>query len=54
MTVEESKEIFVFAMRDFKQYWNLKRKTLRTLKNNKLHRHERIKQIVKRKMKHIK
>ena len=41
----------VFEIKQYKQYWNLKRRVLRKLKTNKLHRKERIKQLVNRKMK---
>jgi hypothetical protein len=47
-------EEFVFIIKEHNQYWNLKRRVLRRLSENKKHRKERIKQIVKRKMKHIK
>lgn len=50
MTLQE----FVFEIKQYNQYWNLKRRVLRRLGENKKHRKERIKQIVKRKMKHIK
>jgi hypothetical protein len=42
---------FVFEIKQYVKYWNLKRRVLRTLKMNKLHRKERIKQLVNRKMK---
>ena len=44
---------FILAIRDYHQYLNLKRRVIRKLKTNKLHRKERFKQIVKHKMKHI-
>lgn len=47
-------EQFVFELKKYNRYWNLKRRVLRRLSENKKHRKERIKQIVKRKMKHIK
>lgn len=50
MTFEE----FVFEIKQYKKYWNLKRRVLRRLKENKSHQKERIKQLVKRKMKNIK
>ena len=45
---------FVFEIKQYNRYWNLKRRVLRRLSENKKHRKERIKQIVKRKMKNIK
>jgi hypothetical protein len=50
MIIEE----FVFEINQYKKYFNLKRRVLRRLSENKNHRKERIKQIVQRKMKHIK
>lgn len=45
---------FVFELKQYNRYWNLKRRVLRRLIENKKHRKERIKKIVKRKMKHVK
>ena len=50
MTLEE----FIFEIKQYKKYWNLKRRVLRRISENKKNRKERIKQIVKRKMKHNK
>jgi hypothetical protein len=47
-------EEFVFSIDGYYNYFNLKRRVLRRLSENKKHRKERIKQLVKRKMKHIK
>lgn len=47
-------EQFVFELKQYNRYWNLKRRVLRRLIENKKHRKERIKKIVKRKMKHVK
>jgi hypothetical protein len=50
MTLQE----FVFEIKRYNQYWNLKRRVERRLKDNKNYRKERIRRIIKRKMKHIK
>ena len=54
MNSELAKKIFVFELKCYKQYWNLTRRVLRRLKQNKTHREQRINRIVKRKMKHLK
>jgi hypothetical protein len=50
MTLQE----FIYEIKQYNKYWNLKRRVERRLKDNKNHRKERIRRIIKRKMKHIK
>jgi hypothetical protein len=50
MTLQE----FIYEIKQYNKYCNLKRRVERRLKDNKNHTKERIRRIIKRKMKHIK